>query len=97
MTGAKVPDEADAVVMFEMTETIRQDGKTYIRLIREIDPGKNITPVGLELAAGEVILEPGRKVGAGEISVLATFGIDRVPVVRKPRIAVFPPVRSCWL
>ncbi|KFN08773.1 MAG: molybdopterin molybdotransferase MoeA [Paenibacillus macerans] len=89
MTGAKVPDEADAVVMFEMTETIRQDGKTYIRLIREIDPGKNITPVGLELAAGEVILEPGRKVGAGEISVLATFGIDRVPVVRKPRIAVF--------
>ncbi|MCM3702693.1 gephyrin-like molybdotransferase Glp [Paenibacillus macerans] len=89
MTGAKVPDEADAVVMFEMTETVRQDGKTYIRLVREIEPGKNITPVGLELAAGEVILEPGRKLGAGEISVLATFGIDRVAVIKRPRIAIF--------
>ncbi|MGZ7441575.1 molybdenum cofactor synthesis domain-containing protein [Paenibacillus sp. TH7-28] len=89
MTGAKVPDEADAVVMFEMTETVQEDGKTYIRLVREIEPGKNITPVGLELAAGEVILEPGRKLGAGEISVLATFGIDRVAVIKRPRIAIF--------
>ncbi|MGG6311114.1 molybdopterin molybdotransferase MoeA [Paenibacillus macerans] len=89
MTGAKVPDEADAVVMFEMTETVKQEGKTYIRLIREIETGKNITPVGLELAAGDVILEPGRKLSAGEISVLATFGLHRVSVMKRPRIAVF--------
>lgn len=89
MTGAKVPDEADAIVMFEMTETVHQDGKTFIRLIREINQGKNITPVGLELAEGDVILEPGRKLGPGEISVLATFGIHRVPVMKRPRIAVF--------
>lgn len=89
MTGAKVPDEADAVVMFEMTETVKREGKTYIRLIREIEPGKNITPVGHELSEGDVILEAGRKLSAGEISVLATFGIHRVQVRKRPRIAVF--------
>lgn len=89
MTGAKVPDEADAVVMFEMTESVLQEGQTFIRLIREIESGKNITPVGLELSEGDVILEAGRKLLAGEISVLATFGIHRVPVMRRPRIAVF--------
>ncbi|MDU4696908.1 MAG: molybdopterin molybdotransferase MoeA [Paenibacillus sp.] len=89
MTGAKVPDVADAVVMFEMTESVVQEDKTYIRLIREIEKGKNITPVGLELSQGDVILEAGRKLSAGEISVLATFGLHQVPVRKRPRIAVF--------
>lgn len=89
MTGAKVPDEADAVVMFEMTESVVQEGKTYIRLIRAIEPGKNITPAGLELSEGDVVLEAGRKLTAGEISVLATFGIHQVSVKKRPRVAVF--------
>ncbi|MNW38636.1 Molybdopterin molybdenumtransferase [compost metagenome] len=94
MTGAKVPDEADAVIMFEMTKEIRkQDAnhqkKKYIEIRREIEVGKNLTPVGLELALGDLILEKGRHIGTGEISVLATFGIHQVPVVRRPRVAVF--------
>lgn len=94
MTGAKVPDEADAVVMFEMTTEVqlRDDSnevKTYIELKREIEVGKNVTPIGLELSQGDVILEKGRQIGTGEISVLATFGIHQVPVIRRPRIAIF--------
>ncbi|AZK47423.1 gephyrin-like molybdotransferase Glp [Paenibacillus lentus] len=89
MTGAKVPDEADAVVMLEMTETLEHEGKKYIRIKREIESGKNITPVGFELADGDRILEKGRRIGTGEISVLATFGYHLVPVVEKPRVAIF--------
>lgn len=89
MTGAKVPDEADAVVMFEMTEAVESQGKEYIRLIREIKPGTNITPVGLELSEGDVVLGKGRRLSAGEISVLATFGIYSVPVIKRPKIAIF--------
>lgn len=95
MTGAKVPDEADAVVMFEMTREIRkkQDDsdqvRAYIELKREIEAGKNVTPIGLELAQGDVILEKGRQIGTGELSVLATFGIHQVPVMRCPQIAIF--------
>ncbi len=89
MTGAKVPDEADAVVMFEMTEAGVSQGKDMIMLKREIAPGSNVTPVGLELAAGELVLERGRRISAGEISVLATFGVHRVPVTKRPSIAIF--------
>lgn len=88
MTGAKVPDEGDAVVMFEMTETSENRGRKYIQLKREIKPGQNITPVGLELAEGEIILDKGRKLGTGGLSVLATFGIHKVPVIKKPRVAI---------
>ncbi|AWB44815.1 molybdopterin molybdenumtransferase MoeA [Paenibacillus sp. CAA11] len=88
MTGAKVPDEADAVVMLEMTET-RESGGTFIGLKREIEAGKNVTPVGQELAQGELILDHGRAISAGEISVLATFGIANVQVAVKPRVAIF--------
>ncbi|GIP55990.1 molybdopterin molybdotransferase MoeA [Paenibacillus vini] len=89
MTGAKVPDEADAVVMFEMTESSESQGRAYIQLKREIKPGSNVTPVGLELQEGELILEKGRRLSAGEISVLATFGIYNVPVVKRPSVAIF--------
>lgn len=89
MTGAKVPDEADSVVMFEMTEFSESHGKDYIRLIREIKPGTNVTPVGLELAEGDVILRRGRRLSSGEISVLATFGVYHVPVIKRPKVAIF--------
>lgn len=88
MTGAKVPDEADAVVMLEMTEQEIQDGRTYIKLKRPISSGLNITPAGYEISAGDRLLEKGRKLSAGEISVLATFGLASVPVMKRPRVAV---------
>lgn len=89
MTGAKVPDEADAVVMFEMTEPMESQGRHYILIKREIESGKNITPIGLELTEGEVILTQGQFLSPGEISVLATFGISEVLVIQKPKVAVF--------
>lgn len=88
MTGAKVPDEADAVVMLEMTESSDGESGHYVKLKREIKAGSNITPVGLELAEGDLLLEAGQRISAGEISVLATFGISEVAVIRKPRVGV---------
>ncbi|MET3849741.1 gephyrin-like molybdotransferase Glp [Paenibacillus sp. OAE614] len=89
MTGAEVPDGADAVVMLEMTEQREKDGRARVGLKRKIQEGQNITPIGLEVQEGQLLLSPGTRISAGEISVLATFGIPRVPVYRKPRIAIF--------
>lgn len=89
MTGAKVPDEADAVVMFEMTESTENQGRHLIQIKREIEKGKNVTPVGFELAEGDIILEKGAFISAGEISVLATFGIHQVHVYKRPSVALF--------
>ncbi|MCY7475348.1 molybdopterin molybdenumtransferase MoeA, partial [Paenibacillus larvae] len=44
MTGAAVPDEADAVIMFEMTASVQRNGRTYAAVRKEMRPGANVTP-----------------------------------------------------
>ncbi|WP_322906159.1 gephyrin-like molybdotransferase Glp [Paenibacillus campi] len=89
MTGAMVPDGADVVVMLEMTELRTEDERTWVGIKRQVERGRNITPIGLEVQQGDLLLEQGTQIGAGEISVLATFGVHTVQVYRKPRVAVF--------
>jgi molybdopterin molybdotransferase len=89
MTGAAVPDGADAVVMIEMTRSLEQEGKTWITVPREIQEGTNIASIGEEAPAGTLILSKGRKIGAGEMAILATFGVATVSVFRQPRVAIF--------
>lgn len=88
MTGAMVPDGADAVIMLEMTETFQQYGKTFISIQKQIMAGHNVTPVGFELAKGELVLDRGRKIHAGEIALLAALGVGTVRVFKRPRVAV---------
>jgi len=89
MTGAMVPDGADVVVMLEMTETKMEQGRTWVGLKRQVEAGRNITPIGLEVKEGDMLLQQGACIGAGEISVLATFGVHTVTVYRRPQVAVF--------
>ena len=89
MTGAQVPEGADTVVMIEITETRESEGKTYV-LIRKPQVAKsNITPLGFELREDELVLPAGRLIAAGDIAVLAAFGIPVVKVQRRPKVAVF--------
>lgn len=88
MTGAMVPEGADAVVMLEMTESIEKDGKTFVSVSKAIKNNLNIAPVGLELSEGELLMEQGRKIRAGEIALLAAFGYSRVKVYKKPKVAI---------
>lgn len=89
MTGAAVPDEADAVVMFEQTETMEENGVTAVFVHKELRPGANVSEIGLEMKQGELLLEAGRVIGPGESALLAMFGHSEVAVARRPRVAVF--------
>ncbi|MDF2652420.1 MAG: molybdopterin molybdenumtransferase MoeA [Paenibacillus sp.] len=89
MTGAMVPEGADTVVMLEMTESFEQDGKKYVSIQKELKPNLNVTPIGLELMEGDDVLESGRRLGAGEVALLATFGHGIVPVYKRPQVAIF--------
>ncbi|WP_160031882.1 molybdopterin molybdotransferase MoeA [Paenibacillus sp. An7] len=89
MTGAEVPFGADAVVMLEATELCEVEGKPYVVFKRPTTQGANITPVGLEVSEGDLLVKKGTLITAGEISVLATFGIHQVPVFRKPQVGIF--------
>lgn len=83
-TGACVPIGADAVVMQENTD-ITPEG---IRPMKETTPGQNIRRQGQDLAAGSLALAKGTRIRPQEMGLIASLGVDRVPVYRKLRVAV---------
>jgi len=86
MTGAPLPRGADAVVMVEDTEKSGDDGK--VKIGREVRPGDNIGLAGEDVRKGELVLERGKILGPADIGMLAALGRPRVPVVRRPKLAV---------
>jgi molybdopterin molybdotransferase len=84
MTGAPLPAGADAVVMVE--DTGKAGRRVTVR--REVGPGDNIGLAGEDLKKGELALERGALIGPAEIGMLAAAGRHRVPVTRRPRLAV---------
>jgi molybdopterin molybdotransferase len=86
MTGAPVPEGADAVVMIE--HTVREAGLAIIGRTAKV--GENITPRGAEARGGDVLLEPGQRLGYAEIALLAMVGYAHVQVFRRPRVAILP-------
>jgi len=87
MTGAPVPEGADAVQMIESCE-ISTDG-TSVRILAPVKNYENIALRGSEAKAEEIVLESGHRVGPAEIAVMATFGHSQVKVYRKPSVAIF--------
>ncbi len=84
MTGAPVPKGADAVIMLEHV-TRKED---VIETDRAIRPGENINPRGIEAKAGAVVLESGKRIGYGEVALLASVGCAMVNVYRPLQIAI---------
>jgi molybdopterin molybdotransferase len=86
MTGAPVPDGADAVVMLEHVEAV--DGRVRLLEPRAIGEGENIVPLGAEARAGDEVLQPGARLGAAQIALAASCGYAELPVFPRPRVAI---------
>src|SRR6476660_6567815 len=86
-TGGVIPRGADAVVMIEQTELI-EEGKPRLEVRRAVLPGQFISFAGSDIARGETLLRRGTEIGAREIGMLAACGLDRIEVVRRPKVAV---------
>ena len=84
MTGASLPEGADAVVPQEMTESI--SGK--VRVMAPVRPGDYLYPVGSEIRRGQQLIPGGKILRAKELTVLATQGYHRLEVVRQPVVSV---------
>jgi molybdopterin molybdotransferase len=85
-TGAPLPAGADAVAMVEHAEA--QGDRVLIQ--RAIRPGENVVQQGSEAASGARVLMRGRRLGAGELGLLATVGKSRVAVFARPVVAILP-------
>jgi len=84
MTGAQMPEGANAVVMVENTE--RTDGGVLI--FAPVRPGENVRFAGEDIKKGDVALKIGKKIIPGDIGMMASVGKATVKVVRKPVVAI---------
>lgn len=85
MTGAPMPQGADAVIRVEDTEA-KPDNRVQINLA--VKPGNDIRRLGENMRNGEVVLTPGTAITPGVIGVLATVKRAQVQVYRRPRVAI---------
>jgi molybdopterin molybdotransferase len=84
MTGAPIPQGADAVVMIEHTR--RDGGRVVMEGAAEV--GQFINPRGCEAAAGEAILHAGKRLDYSDVALLAAVGQARVRVYVRPVVAI---------
>lgn len=84
MTGAPVPDGADAVVMVE--HTVRRNGRVVID--RSAEPHQFINPRGCEASENEVVLHTATRLDYSRVALLAAFGRPRVQVYARPAVAI---------
>ncbi|MGO4888477.1 gephyrin-like molybdotransferase Glp [Anaerobacillus sp. MEB173] len=89
MTGAKMAEGTDAIVMFELTKEVKRDGKTYVIIKRSFQPGDNISFQGEDTKKGTDLVERGRQIDPGVKALLATFGYAKVPVYKKPLVGIY--------
>ena len=87
MTGAPLPAGADAVVMVEHVVT-GENGTLQLAEGRSLRAGENVVPQGAEALAGASVLRAGTSIRAAEIAVAASCGLAKLPVFRKPRVAI---------
>ena len=84
MTGAPLPEGADAVVMVEKTG---RDGEG-VRVFSAVREGENVRLAGEDVPAGSVAVPAGKRLGPGDIGLLAALGFASVDVVPRPRVAI---------
>lgn len=82
MTGAPIPDGADAVVKAEVCE--EQDG--VVAISEPVAPRKNVGAVGEDIARGDVVLRAGRRLRPQDAGLLSSIGRAEVVCLRRPRI-----------
>lgn len=95
MTGAPIPEGADAVVPFEETdEPVGQGFGAFAKstetvgVFKSARKGNNIRRAGEDIRAGEIVLRAGTELRAAQIGVLASLGRAAVKVYRRPVVAI---------
>ncbi len=82
MTGGMVPSGCNAVIMKELVTRIDRIISTKSRIIKD----QNIRFPGEDIKKNEIVLRAGKEIDEIDIGILASLGIDRVSVKKRPII-----------
>lgn len=84
MTGAQLPEGADAVVMFE--QTVETEHGITIR--KPFEALENVSLQGEDVQKDKVVINSGNLINPGTIALLATFGYSQVAVAKQPVVGI---------
>lgn len=84
-TGGMLPKGATGMIMIEHTE--KMDDETLL-ISKPISKGENVVYKAEDIKKGDAVLKRGQKIGTKEIGVLASLGINSIPVFKKPRVYI---------
>ncbi len=84
LTGAPLPDGADAVIQQELTDVL--DG--WVALEQPVPSGTNVRDAGSDVRPGALLAPAGAELGPAEIALLAALGVHPVRVRRRPDVAI---------
>jgi molybdenum cofactor synthesis domain-containing protein len=84
VTGAPLPEGAEAVVMVEHTA----EAQGWLRVSKSVVKGENVMAQGSDIRAREVVLQRSVVLSSREIGVLAALGFTGVNAFKRPRVAV---------
>lgn len=91
-TGAPLPPGADTVIMREQLRLEHaSSGEVRVRVEQpdRVRDGQNVRQAGEDMSRGGVALAAGTRLGAAELGLIASLGLTRARVVRRPRVAIF--------
>lgn len=93
MTGAPIPDGADAVIPVEETDSdFSQLGDAplpeQVMIYAQKSSGDSVRPVGENIRQGQTVLAHGRVIRPADVGMLAAIGKVNIPVIRKPRVVI---------
>ena len=84
-TGGMLPPGANSMVMVEYTEEL---GDSTVEVLRSVSPWENILRVGEDIKKKKSIFPAGRRLRAHDIGALTGVGITKVPVYKRPTVAL---------
>jgi molybdenum cofactor synthesis domain-containing protein len=84
VTGAPLPEGADAVVMVEDVERVDDQLQVYAAVATHA----NVMKKGSDIKSGETILHAGQVLGASEVGALAALGLTKIRCFKPPMVAV---------
>jgi len=87
-TGSEMPAAADAVVPIEATKPTGGDGA--ILVTDSVPPGENVSPVGEDVAVGDVVVDAGERLTPAHLGLLRGVGVESVSVFERPSVAIIP-------
>ncbi len=89
-TGAPLPPKTDCIIKVEdIAGTFSVGEKLFIRITRPLTKGENVACKGEDIAFGQFLFPGGTHITPAHLGILATLGVDPVPVYKKPLIGIF--------